>query len=281
VLKDHPEITLPHRKETNYFSKHVLTRDLDFYEEYFDPKKKIAGEISPIYCKMKAESVRALHRLLPDLRIVLIIREPVERAFKQTVFELCRLGGRELDSLSVGKLTRHAHRERTARASDYPRMIEAWEGAFGDQVLVETYDHLRDDPAHFLDAVLRHIGADPGWEPPPGVVEKTVGSTAGAVKRTGTLELPPFLAYSLARRYDATLRMLEPRFGEAGADWRSKTDAWLAARRPGWDLFRLANAALRLPERIAYGVYDRNRDRRLTRRYAELLAERDRLVKAR
>ena len=94
VLKCHPDIRLSDRKEMNFFfMREMLHHDLDWYEAHFEAEdglgpRPIRGEISPIYGRLKAWQVNRIAKLLPDLRIILTLRHPIERAWSQVLLEL-------------------------------------------------------------------------------------------------------------------------------------------------------------------------------------------------
>ena len=68
----------------------MLQHDLDWYEAHFEPAngaepKPLCGEISPEYVRLKAWPVNRIANLLPDLRIVLTLRHPIERVWSDFV----------------------------------------------------------------------------------------------------------------------------------------------------------------------------------------------------
>ncbi|MFP8487476.1 sulfotransferase family protein [Gracilimonas sp. Q87] len=98
-LKQHPEIGFPDLKEPKYFSSKFLTfphngpgdttvdkyavRDFETYTDLFsdlDNYKKI-GEASPDYIYYHQKTVDEIKRKLGDIPIIIILRNPVHRAF--------------------------------------------------------------------------------------------------------------------------------------------------------------------------------------------------------
>lgn len=83
ILADHPEAALSEKKELNFFSS-LYEQGYAWYERQFPAKPgvKAIGEISPSYFNEASVPERA--RLYsPDLRILLSLRDPVERALSQ------------------------------------------------------------------------------------------------------------------------------------------------------------------------------------------------------
>lgn len=82
-----------HRKEVRFFDRHY-EKGLGWYEAFFCPadqadRYRAIGEISPqyLYCE---ECPRRIHTTLPDARLVLMLRHPVDRAYSNYGFTVQR-----------------------------------------------------------------------------------------------------------------------------------------------------------------------------------------------
>lgn len=76
----HPQITAAYQKETKYFDLYP-NKSKEWYYGFF-PKQKdgiISGEATPDYFFDSAVPER-IHNLFPDIKLILILRDPVERA---------------------------------------------------------------------------------------------------------------------------------------------------------------------------------------------------------
>ena len=81
VLVDHPELSVPTElKEVDYFSYHH-DRGPEWYEQRFDASAQdnLCGEISPSYLH-SPDVVARVAEYNPDMRIILIVRDPIARA---------------------------------------------------------------------------------------------------------------------------------------------------------------------------------------------------------
>ncbi len=83
-LRGHPEIGLANRKEVHFFDNEkafASTIDYDNYHQYFDNRnRRIHGECTPIYMYW-TPSMRRIYEYNQDMKIIAILRNPVERAF--------------------------------------------------------------------------------------------------------------------------------------------------------------------------------------------------------
>src|SRR4029453_10490200 len=188
VLKCHPEIRLRNRKEMNFFfMREMLHHDLDWYEAHFEAEvglepRPVRGEISPIYGRLKAWQVRRIANLLPDLRIILTLRHPIERVWSQALLEFGYLKSRDVRKVGSIAFVRQVERARNRLSSDYRRTIQIWSNAFGrDALHIDFFDRLRDDPRTYVNGILRHIGARTPWALPAKFIKTKVHATGNLV----------------------------------------------------------------------------------------------------
>lgn len=80
LLQMHPEIYLPKCKEIHYFDKYYTSNTKKWYSSYFKEAKEEqkAGEITPIYMYLP-EVPERIYKLLPNIKILILLRDPVER----------------------------------------------------------------------------------------------------------------------------------------------------------------------------------------------------------
>ncbi len=93
-LKNHPEIGLAKMKEVHFFDREInfkQTPDYNIYLKQFDfnQQKKIYGELTPIYMYWK-ESCSRIWNYNPDIKLIFILRNPIERAFSHWNMEFDR-----------------------------------------------------------------------------------------------------------------------------------------------------------------------------------------------
>ena len=94
LLETHPEIYMPsRRKEVRFFDEH-FEKGTQWYEGFFcGPEERgmfrAIGEVSPqyIYC---GECPRRISETVPGVRLILMLRHPVDRAYSQYGFLLQR-----------------------------------------------------------------------------------------------------------------------------------------------------------------------------------------------
>jgi hypothetical protein len=216
LLKQVEGLYLPPRKEPRFFAYvAAFSRGLAWYlEEYFAPARGFAarGEATPQYLHGRthvAERIRDSHG--DDLRFVVLLRDPVERAWSHFLHAR-RLG---IERLSF----RNALAAEPLRLAQNP---EAWLGYFADglyaaaledwfpvfpreQFLILLTDDLRREPQH----VVRRVCAFLRLEPPAALeveVERNAAVGAKSLLLASMLNKPNRVTTALKRLVPFGLR---------------------------------------------------------------------------
>jgi len=91
-LREHPELCFPRQKELHFFDKDHLfaTEPVDYarYHALFDPKppQRLLGESTPAYLYWP-QAVERIARYNPRMRFIIVLRNPVTRAFSHWNYE--------------------------------------------------------------------------------------------------------------------------------------------------------------------------------------------------
>jgi hypothetical protein len=86
IFRKHAQIQMASRKETHFFddeSRRWDAPDYDKLDAYFAaPDHRLRGEATPITLYWRP-AIRRVHQYNPDIKLILLLRNPVERAFSQ------------------------------------------------------------------------------------------------------------------------------------------------------------------------------------------------------
>jgi hypothetical protein len=163
ILQDHPEVCLSEKKELDFFSFHY-DNGYQWYESHFSSSRpvKAVGEISPSYFHdYRAPSRAALYD--PDLKVILSLREPVERAFSHHK-HLVKLGffnGPDF-SFEAGMKLNPMYVEQGLYATHLAHWLESFDQ---QQVLVIFMDDIKKDASAVVREVYGFLGIDKGHTP--------------------------------------------------------------------------------------------------------------------
>ena len=278
VLKCHPDIQMSHSKEMDFFfMPQMLQYDLEWYTAHFRPTdesepKPLRGEISPRYARLRPWHVRQIAKLLPDLRIILTVRHPIERVWSQTLFDFGRLQSRDVRKVRLVEFLRQIERPRSRLSSDYCRTIKIWSDAFGkDAVYVGLFDELRDDPESYVNGILRHIGARTPWTPPAKFLKEKVLATKNLVEHDR--EIPELVQWYIANQLLERTERLNALLDGRVSKWVEELRNIRRKTRLSWQILKELNRTiLSIPEGLAYEAYHAVLDAKLWRRWRHLRA---------
>lgn len=171
-LKPHPQVWMPEAKELHFFSNH-FDRGAEWLRAQFAPAgaDQIAGEMTPEYLE-HPQAAERMHSVVPDAKIVIILRHPVERAYSHYQMQRAKFSAEEpfndiLDLEEKGGVEAvplpHAAYLRGGR---YHEHIQRWLRHYPrSALLVLLMDDLERDPAGVYRQLCAHIGV--GSEPLP------------------------------------------------------------------------------------------------------------------
>jgi hypothetical protein len=173
VLRQHPQVFMPDRKEVNFFFLEAeYQRGPDYYQSYFAsvPTQSIAvGEASPGYiCHPDAPA--RIHQLLPDVKLILTVRNPIDRAYSQ-YWDNRRSLSEHRTFAEVVKLalepTYHPGRLGYFSRGTYLQYIQRYLDYYPpENLLILPFDDLRHSPGSFYGRIFHFLAIDPDFYTP-------------------------------------------------------------------------------------------------------------------
>jgi hypothetical protein len=183
-----------------------------WYASLFEPGRgKVKGEITPAYSTLPLEDVAYIHNLVPEAKIIFMLRNPIERAWSQFVMRLDRSGQRELGLTRYKKLLRNVEREGSRSRTDYLKALENWTTFYPEErIFVGFLEDIHFHPEQLLANVYRFLGVDTSFRP-QGFGEKVHARSAGRMTSDA--------AVYLAGLYREELSRLSEHFGGYASFW--------------------------------------------------------------
>jgi Sulfotransferase domain len=164
-LREHPDVFLPVVKEINFF--HInYDRGRAWYEAHFAPHttQRAVGEVSPLYM-WYPEVPERIHDLLPEARLIFMLRNPIERAYSNYWFNLSR--GQQSSGQSFGEAIHTAHGQRHYLSKGfYLEQIERFLPLFPRERLhFIISEDLQREALSTVAACCRFLGVDDSHQP--------------------------------------------------------------------------------------------------------------------
>ena len=157
VLIRHESIFMPPAKDLYFFDRYY-SRGLAWYLDHFagaGPRHTVVGEVCQDYL-FHPEAPARIRESLDDVRFMVSLRDPAERAFSSYLYMLKQgeTPGTFLEALETRpELLDHGR---------YATSLERFEEMFGaDRVYVGVFDDLVEDPQRFIDGLLAWLRVSP------------------------------------------------------------------------------------------------------------------------
>jgi hypothetical protein len=184
-LRQHPDVHIPARKAPSHFycvgasssaslERRLSTRahfvaDPDAYEALFDSwsGQRAVGEVSPVYLASTAVAQRVAERL-DDVRIIAILRDPIERVHARFVARRRDGLERTRDFATLVDTERRLPLVLDDTAGTYlasgfvSHVLQTYVDVIApERIRCYLYDDLRQDPAALVDDMMRFLDVDP------------------------------------------------------------------------------------------------------------------------
>lgn len=169
MLRQHPDIFIPERKELHYFNTRYgddlnlenlnHNKPVEWYLNFFRGPKpsQIRGEVTPQYLSDPA-TPEGIHQFNPDIKLVAILREPIERTLSQLSYLQFR--GGENDETKFKQLLQEDRY--LLEGSKYFKHLAQFYKLFPkENIKVLLYDDLRKNNKKFLHDVQKFLGVSP------------------------------------------------------------------------------------------------------------------------
>jgi Sulfotransferase domain len=234
-LRFHPDILLSRPKEIFFFSslrsrdpRRFVTDHLEWYLRFFrDPvwlwaiktsvcmyryhrlyRPRILGESTASYASLAPDVIDDIVRLNPAIKVILMVRNPVERAWSDAKYYFERRQRRIAD-VPAAELKAFFTDEYQLSCSRYSANYDNWSSrALPGHLLLARFEDIAVRPERMMLDIMRFIGArdDPSY---------VSASITQAVNTTSTSRISAHYRQFLEELFEDELNRLRDRFGFA------------------------------------------------------------------
>lgn len=167
-LWHHPQVALPREKETRFFSTFYRWCDLHWYLSRFGDKPAIhRGEATPAYALLPPSTIEAIHALVPDLKLIFLLRDPVDRAWSHARHNWrhgeANFASRRppLEQISDADWRENFYHPWPSISGDYLGQLRRWRAFFPrKQIYVCCFEQMVAQPLKLLNEVFEFLGLD-------------------------------------------------------------------------------------------------------------------------
>ncbi len=162
-IRIHPDLFVPRRKELHFLDLH-WDRGHDWYFQHFRPRRvrrRRPGEITPAYLVVPEDRIEGMHALNPDMQLILMIRNPIERAWSAAKYFARNQMDADVAELAIEDFEAIATTPLMLQRGDYLEGLRRWGSVFPDeQMLVIFHDEVVEDPVGTIGRVFDHLEVD-------------------------------------------------------------------------------------------------------------------------
>ena len=158
MLRLNPELSFPAGKEVHHWDRPPV-RTLEEYKDLFNTDG-ICGEITPAYSFLPIETIGEIFKHFPDLRIIYLMRNPIERAWSSSRMALSRAEMLPIEASDQWFID-HFNSAGSLARGDYQKCIQNWRLFYPrSSIALYRYEQILNEPRQLLKAVCDHIGAN-------------------------------------------------------------------------------------------------------------------------
>jgi hypothetical protein len=183
-----------------------------WYASLFEQGKgRLTGEATPDYAILETDTIAHVHELMPQAKVVFMMRSPLERPWSAMDMRL-RLRGQSVSEVKDRKFYRRFDNRGSRLRTDYLRTLENW-GAFypEEQIFVGFLEDMHFFPRELLESLFRFLCVDPSVK---------YGNITRKIHPGLQDTIPTRFATHLARTYQEEIARLSERFGGYASFWR-------------------------------------------------------------
>lgn len=146
-----------------------------WYESLFKSAKgRVTGDYTPDYSMLDDDAVKYAYNLMPQCKIIFIMRNPIERAWSHAKMDLAAHAGKSVNDIDEDAFMEHFRSPGALMRTNYVKTLMTWEKYFGSNVLPLFFDDIVNDPRTMIKKVYRFLNLDDSDLYIPDSIDKKV-----------------------------------------------------------------------------------------------------------
>jgi len=192
--------------------------DLENYARLFEPKASLlSGDITPTYSTLSDEVIRRIIEYFPNLKVIFLARDPVERVWSHLSMEVSYRQIEPFEVTDIEDVNRNLLRRGMLLRSYPSATVARWKRhVHPDLFRVYFFDDLQRNPTELRRSILHFLGADPDKE--SDRLTADYNSWAGMEK----LQLTDKVRSHLAQFFKKELKTCAAKLGGPARQWPAR-----------------------------------------------------------
>jgi hypothetical protein len=196
-------------KYSTYKKRKIVLESDSAYISIFDTTL-ITGDITPAYSTLPDAKVEQMAKLLPNAKIIFLIRNPIDRNWSAYRKKLKQKAYKEYTELEMKYFF---NQNGVVERTNYLATIDRYTSYFGKQnILIGFYDAIIAEPDVLLSNIIEFLGGDPDIAHPQDQVKKIINESPKS-------DIPADIELFLKDKYTPLIEALSRRYGSYATRW--------------------------------------------------------------
>jgi len=168
LQRDQAKVERGEQTEDWYCCYYYSARTWKWYRSLFTPTDgQLSGEITPRYAAISLRTIASIHRRMPDLKIIYLLRDPIDRMWSDlAMFHDQRFGGTGTHQVIAAADSVFLKKSRNLQHSRYADNLRRWEMFFPrEQIFTGFLDEITSSPSDLLQRIFAFLGVDSTHRP--------------------------------------------------------------------------------------------------------------------
>ncbi len=184
--------------------------------------KQKAGDITPAYSTLSRESVAHIYELIPNAKIIFILRNPIQRAWSHALKRI-RDRKRSIASVPETELIQNFNSTTSRSRGSYLKILEIWQSYYREEnFFIGFFEDMVQNPEDFLLKLFDFLEIESN----KSYISKSAFMKKNASENIGQIQ--DNLAKYLANLYYQDLQEINYRFGSHASVWLEEANKILA-----------------------------------------------------
>lgn len=219
-LQAHPDIFMSTKKELHYFDRNFYSKLRSYSNWFLLGADKVKGEITPAYSILPKRRISFVKKIMPNLKLILILRNPIDRAWSAVRMGLISNGRNKprLEEISDSVFLKRVRHRASRKRGDYVTILDNWLSVFpAEQLYIGIFEDIRKCPQKLLCEIFAFLGVsqDVDWGIFP--YKRTIHASPG-------ITMPQRYRVVLEEMYCEDIERLCQRLGKRVEPWRCSRD---------------------------------------------------------